>query len=122
MAFEPLSVKIDATVVVSLPNGAKSTPVYQGPDFVGFSDNQASKVQSQQNVDIPATQSQNVPLPAGATASKFLFYRFDNAVTLSGLVSAANTRFGIVEIEAAVPLSIQAGANDTKGFVMILGA
>lgn len=122
MAFDPLSVKIDSTVVVSLPEGTKSSPVYQGPNFVGFSDNQASKVQSQQNVDLPATTSQNIPLPAGATSSKFLFYRFDNAVTLSGLVSVVNTRYGIMEIEANVPLSIQAGVNDTKGFVMILGA
>lgn len=122
MAFDPLTVKIDSTVVVTVPKGAQSSPVYQGPDFTGFSDAQASKVQSQQNVDIVAAGLVSIPLPAGSAASKFLFYRFDNPVTLSGLVAAVNTRYGIIEIEAAVPLSIQAGVNDTKGFVMILGA
>jgi len=125
MSFTPLNVKIDATVVVTQANPlnpAVSKPVYQGVDFSGFADAQASNADNQGNLNIPANTSANVPLPAGTTNSKFLFYRFNNPVNLSGLVSAQNTRYGILEITSAVALTVAAGINDTQGFVMILGA
>lgn len=118
----PLTVRIDSTVIVTRPDGSRAVSVYQGPDFLGFSDAQASEDQLQSNFDIPAGQSVSLAIPPNSSNAKFLFYRFSKAVTLSGLIAAANTRYGVIEITSANPLTILAGAEDTSGFAMILGA
>lgn len=119
---DPLTIKISANVIVTKPDGSRSINLYTGSDFIGFVDSQASNEQNQSNFVIPKNTSVNVPIPPSSVNAKFLLYRFDNPVNLTGLVTAGPTRFGIIEITSANPLAVEAGDTDTSGFVMILGA
>ena len=125
MASTPLVISVNSGITITKLNPittAQQSVVQNGPDFQNYSDAQSCNDAANYDFAIPANGSVQAPLPPSTTNAKFVAWKFDNPVTLSGLVSAQVTKYGIMFTDSSQPLSIQAGVNDTKGVVIIAGA